>query len=107
MQYSDVLITDDIYEAVKDADVVYTDVFISMNDEDDEKKKAKLAKYRVTEEVMQHAKPDAVFMHCMPVRRGEEVAAEVADGPQSIMYLQAENRLHLNKAVLALLTKNK
>ncbi|HIY78213.1 MAG TPA: ornithine carbamoyltransferase [Candidatus Borkfalkia excrementavium] len=107
MQYSDVLITDDIYEAVKDADVVYTDVFISMNDEDDEKKKAKLAKYRVTEEVMQHAKPDAVFMHCMPVRRGEEVAAEVADGPQSIMYLQAENRLHLNKAVLTLLTKNK
>ena len=105
MQYSDVVITNDIYEAVKNADIVYTDVFISMSDEEDEKKKAKLARYRVTPEVMAQAKPDALFMHCMPVLRGEEVSAEVADGEQSVMYTQAENRLHLNKAVLALLTK--
>lgn len=104
MQFGDILITDSVAEAVKDADIVYTDVFISMSDEDDEKKKAKLEKYRVTKGVMALAKEDALFMHCMPVRRGEEVSAEVADGPQSIMYDQAENRLHLNKAVLALLT---
>ena len=103
MQFGDILITDNVAEAVKDADIVYTDVFISMNDEDDEKKKAKFAKFRVTPEVMAFAKPDALFMHCMPIRRGEEVSAEVADGPQSIMYDQAENRLHLNKAALALL----
>ncbi len=105
MQYGDVLITDDIAAAVHDADVVYTDVFISMNEEDDEEKKHILSRYRVTPEVMALAKPDAVFMHCMPVHRGEEVAAEVVDGPQSICYDQAENRLHVNKAALALLVK--
>lgn len=105
MQYSNVLITDDAEEAVQDADIVYTDVFISMNDENDEEKKRKFARYRVTGELMKRAKPDAVFMHCMPARRGEEVGAEVIDGPQSIVYAQAENRLHVNKAALALLTK--
>lgn len=105
MQFSNVTITDDIFEAVRDADIVYTDVFISMNDKDDEHKKHILSRYRVTQDVMAHAKPDAVFMHCMPVHRGEEVAAEVADGRQSIMYDQAENRLHMNKAVLAMLVK--
>ena len=105
MQYGNVLITDDIAEAVKDADVVYTDVFISMSDGDDEAKKKKLARYRVTPEVMKLAKEDAVFMHCMPAHRGEEVSAEVIDGPQSIVYDQAENRLHINKAALALLVK--
>ena len=105
MQFGDVLITDDVAEAVANADVVYTDVFISMNEEDDTEKKRILSRYRVTNEVMKFAKPDAVFMHCMPVHRGEEVSAEVVDGPQSIFYDQAENRLHLNKAVLALLTK--
>lgn len=105
MQYGNVLITDDIAEAVRGADLVYTDVFISMSDEDDERKKQTLARYRVTPEVMALAKEDAVFMHCMPVRRGEEVSAEVVDGAQSIVYDQAENRLHLNKAALALLIK--
>lgn len=105
MQYSDVLITDDIAEAVIGADIVYTDVFISMNDEDDEGKKRTLSRYRVSEEVMKLAKPDAVFMHCMPAHRGEEVTAEVIDGPQSIVYDQAENRLHVNKAALALMIR--
>ena len=105
MQYGNVLITDDVAEAVKGADIVYTDVFISMSEEDDEQKKRTLARYRVTPEVMALAKEDAVFMHCMPVRRGEEVSAEVIDGPRSIVYDQAENRLHLNKAALALLVR--
>ena len=105
MQYGNVLITDDVAEAVKGADIVYTDVFISMSEEDDEQKKRKLARYRVTPEVMALAKEDAVFMHCMPARRGEEVSAEVIDGPRSIVYDQAENRLHLNKAALALLVR--
>ena len=105
MQYGNVLITDDVAEAVKGADIVYTDVFISMSEEDDEQKKRTLARYRVTPEVMALAKEDAVFMHCMPVRRGEEGSAEVIDGPRSIVYDQAENRLHLNKAALALLVR--
>lgn len=105
MQFGNVLITDDVAEAVRGADIVYTDVFLSMNDKADEEKMRKLAPYRVTKETMALAKEDAVFMHCMPVHRSEEVAAEVADGPQSIVYQQAENRLHINKAVLALLTK--
>lgn len=105
MQYGNVLITDDVAEAVKGADIVYTDVFISMSEEDDEQKKRTLARYRVTPEVMALAKEDAVFMHCMPVRRGKEVSAEVIDGPRSIVYDQAENRLHLNKAALALLVR--
>lgn len=105
MQYGNVLITDDVAEAVKGADIVYTDVFISMSEEDDEQKKRTLARYRVTPEVMALAKEDAVFMHCMPARRGEEVSAEVIDGPRSIVYDQAENRLHLNKAALALLVR--
>ena len=76
-----------------------------MNEQDDEEKKNKLSRYRVTKEVMAKAKPDALFMHCMPVHRGEEVSADVVDGPQSIVYTQAENRLHLNKAVLTLLLR--
>ena len=105
MQFGNVLITDDVAEAVRGADIVYTDVFISMNDEDDERKKRIFSRYRVTKETMALAKEDAVFMHCMPAHRGEEVSAEVIDGPQSIVYDQAENRLHINKAALALLTK--
>lgn len=105
MQYGNVLITDSVEEAVRNADIVYTDVFISMNNEDDEEKKRIFSRYRVTKETMSLSKEDAVFMHCMPAHRGEEVSAEVIDGPQSIVYDQAENRLHINKAALALLTK--
>ncbi len=101
MQFGDILITDDAQEAVKDADIVYTDSYAVKKA--DEQGTGVPEKYRVTEELMSLAKPDALFMHCMPVHRGEEVTAEVADGPQSAVYDQAENRLHLNKAVLALL----
>ena len=105
MQYADIQLTSDVREAVQNADIVYTDVFISMGDAESEEKKRVLRRYRVTEELMSLAKPDALFMHCMPVHRGEEVTEEVLDGPQSIVYEQAENRLHLNKAALALLVK--
>lgn len=93
MQYADIQLTSDVREAVQNADIVYTDVFISMGDAESEEKKRVLRRYRVTEELMSLAKPDALFMHCMPVHRGEEVTEEVLDGPQSIVYEQAENRL--------------
>jgi ornithine carbamoyltransferase len=95
-----VTITDDAMAAAKDADAVYTDVHQSMGEADDGLKATRLAPYRVTKEVMGQAKPTAVFMHCLPMRRGEEVDAEVADGPQSIVFDQAENRLHIHKALL-------
>jgi ornithine carbamoyltransferase len=71
-----------------------------MGEADDSLKATRLAPFRVTKEVMGQAKPTAVFMHCLPMRRGEEVDAEVADGPQSIVFDQAENRLHIHKALL-------
>lgn len=94
----------DPYEAVKGADVVYTDVWVSMGQEEVREKKIRdLEPYRVTVELMKLAKPDAVFMHCLPAHRGEEVVDEVIDGPWSIVWEQAENRKHVQKAILALL----
>lgn len=86
--------------AARGADAVYTDIHESMGEQDNPFKLMALAPYRVTEEVMSKAKPEAVFMHCLPLRRGQEVEQEVADGPQSIIYDQAEARLHVHKAVL-------
>lgn len=105
MQYAEIQLTSDAKEAVAGADIVYTDAFFSMGDTETEEKKSSMTRYQVTEELMKLAKPDAVFMHCMPAHRGEEVTEEVIDGAQSIVYDQAENRLHVNKAVLALLVK--
>ncbi len=93
-------ITDDPYEAVKDADAVYTDVHVSMGMTDGAQRAVSLAPYKVTQELMSDAKPTAIFMHCLPMHRDEEVAADVADGKQSIIFDQAENRLHLQKALL-------
>jgi ornithine carbamoyltransferase len=87
--------------AVKDADAVYTDVWTSMGQEaESEKRKRDFAGYRVTSALMQAAKPQAIFMHCLPAHRGEEVDAEVIDGAQSIVFDQAESRLHVQKALL-------
>jgi ornithine carbamoyltransferase len=72
-------------------------------EKEQEDRKAAFKGYTVTPELMRAARPDAVFMHCLPAHRGEEVAAEVIDGPQSIVFEQAENRLHVQKAVLMLL----
>ncbi|MFQ5792127.1 MAG: ornithine carbamoyltransferase [Acidobacteriota bacterium] len=90
--------------AVEGADAVYTDVWASMGQEvEAEKRKAAFQDYQVNADLMARAKPDAVFMHCLPAHRGEEVTAEVLDGPQSVVFDQAENRLHVQKAILYLL----
>lgn len=91
--------------AVAGADVVYTDVWASMGQEDQaEIRKRDFAAYQVNAALMRRAKPDALFLHCMPAHRGEEVTAEVIDGPQSAIFDQAENRLHAQKALMTFLT---
>ena len=94
----------DPMEAVDGADVVYTDTWTSMGQEAEaEVRREAFQGYMVTPEMMAAAGPQAVFMHCLPAHRGEEVAAEVIDGPQSVVFEQAENRLHVQKAILILL----
>ena len=91
-------------EACKNADLVVTDVWASMGQEHEQKVRERaFANYQVTTEMMAQAKPDALFMHCLPAHRGEEVSAEVIDGPQSVVFQEAENRLHSQKALLELL----
>jgi ornithine carbamoyltransferase len=87
-------------EAVADADCVVTDTWVSMGVEGNVSRHNLLAPYRVDQRLMAHAKPDAIFMHCLPAKRGEEVAAEVIDGPQSVVWDEAENRLHAQKGIL-------
>jgi ornithine carbamoyltransferase len=103
---SKVNITDDVENAVKDADVVYTDVWVSMGDEEEQLKRSNaLAKYQVNSKLMKLSHEDAIFMHCLPAVRGEEVSAKVIDGENSVIVDQAENRLHAQKAVLCRLLK--
>ena len=93
--------------AVKEADVVYTDVWISMGREREQARRLKaLSSYQLNGRLLQRAKPDAIVMHCLPAHRGEEIATEVLDGAQSVVLDQAENRLHMQKAILVqLLTR--
>jgi ornithine carbamoyltransferase len=94
--------TTDVAEAVQDADVVYTDVWVSMGDEAEAEARLKqMAPYQVNADLMKVAKKDACFMHCLPAHAGEEVSQEVLDSTQSIIFDQAENRLHAQKAILA------
>jgi ornithine carbamoyltransferase len=94
----------DPLEAVAGADVVYTDVWASMGQEKESRKRlAAFQGFQVTPEMMAVAGSEAVFMHCLPAHRGEEVAADVIDGPQSVVFDEAENRLHVQKAVLVTL----
>lgn len=93
------VLTDPI-EAVRGVDVVYTDVWVSMGQTVPDEVLAALEAYRVTPAIMAAAAPHAIFMHCLPMFRGQEVTVEVADGPQSVIFDQAENRLHLHKALL-------
>jgi len=93
--------TTDPVEAVAGADCVVTDTWISMGVEASVNRHNLLAPYRVDEHLMAHAKPDAIFMHCLPAKRGEEVTAGVIDGPQSVVWDEAENRLHAQKGILA------
>ena len=102
-----VSVTDDADEAARDCDVIYTDVFFSMGQEKSENKIKSLMPYQVNEALMAKASKNAVFMHCLPAHRGEEVTEGVIDGAQSIVFEEAENRLHAQKAVMYLLMKNK
>ncbi len=100
---SKVEVTEDYLEAVKNADIVYTDTWTSMGQESESKARAEILKtYQVNPEMVKHAKEDYFFMHCLPAHRGEEVVNEVADSENSIIFDQAENRLHVQKAIMAL-----
>ena len=95
-------LTRDVEEAAQDADVVTTDVWASMGQEDEAKaRQIAFEDFQVTDAVMARGKTSAIFLHCLPAHRGEEVAAEVIDGPQSRIYDEAENRLHIQKAIMA------
>jgi ornithine carbamoyltransferase len=96
-----VTLTNDPREAVEGASCVYTDVWASMGQEAEAQERLKAFRgFTVDQALMSHAREDAVFLHCLPAHRGEEVAAEVADGPQSRIFDEAENRLHVQKAIL-------
>jgi len=101
-----VSVTHDPAKAVADAHAVYTDVWVSMGDPEDERaaRAAALAGYQVDPALMAEARGDAVFLHCLPAHRGDEVTADVIDGPRSLVFDQAENRLHTAQALLVALT---
>jgi ornithine carbamoyltransferase len=103
----DIAITEDATSAVKDADVIATDTFISIGKEDERMTRESifLPKYQVNIDTMKLAKSDVIFMHCLPAKRGMEVTGEVIDGKQSVVWQEAENRLHTQKALLCLLMK--
>jgi ornithine carbamoyltransferase len=88
-------------EAVRNADCVVTDTWVSMGDKDGNRRHNLLKRYQVNARLLSKAKPDALFMHCLPAHRGEEVTDEVMDGPQSVVFDEAENRLHAQKGILA------
>ena len=98
---ANILITRDPAEAINSADCVMTDKWISMGDKENKKKKKKLLKpYQVNTKIMKQAKADAIFMHCLPANRGEEVSNEVMDGKQSVVWLEALNRIHVQKSII-------
>lgn len=99
--------TSDPNEAVTDADIVYTDVWVSMGSEEEEESRIEsMNPFAVTSELLSQAKSEALFMHCMPTHPGMEVSQEVLDSPQTIIFDQAENRLHVQKAILAKLASD-
>lgn len=99
-----VTVTNEAAEVLQDADAVYTDVWASMGQEGQKAQRLKdFAPYQVDERLMKMAKPSAIFMHCLPAKRGEEVADAVIESPQSVVFDQAENRLHTQKALLLML----
>ncbi len=105
-QGTEVSLETDPAAAVKNADIVYTDVWASMGqDQEREARHGAFKPYQVNAELMQYAKEDACVMHCLPAHRGEEISADVLDGPQAIVFDQAENRLHAQKAVMAVVMR--
>jgi ornithine carbamoyltransferase len=99
---TEMVVTDDLEEALKDADVVYANTFHSMGHKDIEERKKAFAKYQINDVTLSWAKPDAIFMHCLPGYRGEEMTDSVIEGPQSAVFDEGENRMHTEKAILAL-----
>nr|WP_294999386.1 ornithine carbamoyltransferase [uncultured Methanobrevibacter sp.] len=98
---TEITVTDDIGVALQNVDVIYTDVWVSMGDEAEKTKRENdFAPFQVNADLMALANEDAIFMHCLPAIRGQEVTADVIDGPQSVIYDEAENRMHAQKAVL-------
>ncbi|SES69389.1 ornithine carbamoyltransferase [Methanococcoides vulcani] len=94
-------VTNDPQEAARDADVLYTDVWVSMGDEEErEKRLSDLADYQINSELVGLSKHNVIVMHCLPAHRGEEISAEVMEGPHSVVFDQAENRLHAQKALI-------
>ena len=100
---TEIKITTDPKEAIKNADVVVTDTFSSIHNRDPKRTKKFLPKYQVNSELMKLAKKNAIFLHCLPAKRGSEVTSSVIDGPQSVVWDEAENRLHSQKALLVFL----
>jgi len=101
---SKIEIVNDPKEAAKDADILYTDVWASMGQEAEHDKRVQIMKpYQINSSIVSLAKEDAIVMHCLPAHRGEEITDEVLDGPHSVVFDQAENRLHIQKAILSLL----
>lgn len=101
---TEIFMSNDPVKAVVDADVVYCDVWVSMGMEKERKRRLKdFRGFQVNAGLLRKAKDDAIFMHCLPAHRGEEVTDEVIDGPQSVVFDQAENRLHVQKAILCML----
>ena len=99
-----VIVEHDLAKAVAGADVIYTDTWVSMGQDEQAKELLqKLDGFQVNEALMKKAKSDAIFMHCLPAHRGEEVTDQVMDGAQSVVFDQAENRLHAQKALMLLL----
>jgi ornithine carbamoyltransferase len=96
-----IVVSDDPEQAVADASAVISDCWVSMGDEDAGRRHNLLSPYQVNSKLMRHAEKDAIFLHCLPAHRGEEVTDEVIDGPQSVVFDEAENRLHAQKGVLA------
>jgi ornithine carbamoyltransferase len=104
---STILITEEPKEAVADADVIYTDVWASMGQKDQlEEKKKLLGKFQVNAALLEGADPDCLVMHCLPAERGREITDEVMDGPHSVVFDEAENRLHIQKAIMTFLLKH-
>jgi ornithine carbamoyltransferase len=98
---ANVHVTDDPFEAVQNASCVISDAWVSMGDKDEGRRHNLLKPYQINQRLMDAAQKDALFMHCLPAHRGEEVTAEVIDGPQSVVFDEAENRLHVQKGILA------
>ncbi|MGB9840035.1 ornithine carbamoyltransferase [Thermovenabulum sp.] len=101
MNNSKIIVTEDVIEAAENADVIYTDVWTSMGQEREaEERKKVFSGYQVNGQILKKAKKDVIVMHCLPAHRGEEITDEVLDGPNSVVFDQAENRLHVQKAIL-------